>query len=248
MGVRDMCFTNDGKHFLTSSFDRFTKLWDTETGQCVQRFTTNKVPFCCVYNPAEDKQDFFLTGMQDKKIIQWDVRSGEQTQEYDRHLGPVNTITFFDENRRFASTSDDKSVRIWEWEVPVDTKVISAPDLHAIPAVKMSPDGKWLVGQSMDNRIIVFQVADSKLRFAKKRAFKGHMNSGYACAMDYSPDMSYMISGDSAGKVFVWNFKTNGMVARWKAHDQVCIGSLWHPHEPSKVVTCGWDNVIKMWD
>lgn len=47
--------------------------------------------------------------------LQWDVRSGEITQEYDRHLGAVNTITFVDENRRFVTTSDDKSLRVWEW-------------------------------------------------------------------------------------------------------------------------------------
>ena len=38
-------------------------------------------------------------------------------QEYDRHLGAVNTITFVDENRRIVSTSDDKSLRVWEWYV-----------------------------------------------------------------------------------------------------------------------------------
>lgn len=47
--------------------------------------------------------------------MQWDIRSGEAVQEYDRHLGAVNTITFVDENRRFVSTSDDKSLRVWEW-------------------------------------------------------------------------------------------------------------------------------------
>ncbi len=47
--------------------------------------------------------------------VQWDIRSGEVVQEYDRHLGAVNTITFVDENRRFVSTSDDKSLRVWEW-------------------------------------------------------------------------------------------------------------------------------------
>ena len=41
--------------------------------------------------------------------------SGEVVQEYDRHLGAVNTITFVDENRRFVTTSDDKSLRVWEW-------------------------------------------------------------------------------------------------------------------------------------
>jgi len=34
-----------------------------------------------------------------------------------RHLGAVNTITFFDRNQRIATTSDDKSIRIWEWYV-----------------------------------------------------------------------------------------------------------------------------------
>lgn len=53
---------------------------------------------------------FYLT-----PVSQWDVRTGEVVQEYDRHLGAVNTITFVDENRRFVSTSDDKSLRVWEW-------------------------------------------------------------------------------------------------------------------------------------
>jgi pre-mRNA-processing factor 17 len=38
-------------------------------------------------------------------------------------LGAVNTITFVDENRRFVSTSGDKSMRVWEWDIPVDMKV-----------------------------------------------------------------------------------------------------------------------------
>ena len=49
--------------------------------------------------------------------LQWDNDSGETVQEYDRHLGAVNTITFVDENRKFVTTSDDKSLRVWEWYV-----------------------------------------------------------------------------------------------------------------------------------
>lgn len=87
--VRDITFNNNGTQFLSASYDRYTKLWDTETGQCVQAFTNGKIPYCVKFNPDPDKQHIFLAGMSDKKIIQYDIRSGEITQEYDQHLGPV---------------------------------------------------------------------------------------------------------------------------------------------------------------
>ena len=43
-------------------------------------FTSNKVGYCCKFNPDEDKQHLFVTGMADKKILCWDIRSGEIVQ------------------------------------------------------------------------------------------------------------------------------------------------------------------------
>ncbi|KAM3931939.1 pre-mRNA-processing factor 17 [Leptodactylus fuscus] len=245
--VRDICFNNAGTQFLSAAYDRYLKLWDSETGQCISRFTNRKVPYCVKFNPDEDKQNLFVAGMSDKKIVQWDIRSGEIVQEYDRHLGAVNTITFVDENRRFVSTSDDKSLRVWEWDIPVDFKYIAEPSMHSMPAVTLSPNGKWLACQSMDNQILIFG-AQNRFRLNKKKIFKGHMVAGYACQVDFSPDMSYVVSGDADGKLNIWDWKTTKLYSRLKAHDKVCIGAVWHPHETSKVITCGWDGLIKLWD
>ncbi|XP_077145673.1 pre-mRNA-processing factor 17 [Ranitomeya variabilis] len=245
--VRDVCFNNAGTQFLSAAYDRYLKLWDSETGQCISRFTNRKVPYCVKFNPDPDKQNLFVAGMSDKKIVQWDIRSGEIVQEYDRHLGAVNTITFVDENRRFVSTSDDKSLRVWEWDIPVDFKYIAEPSMHSMPAVTLSPNGKWLACQSMDNQILIFG-AQNRFRLNKKKIFKGHMVAGYACQVDFSPDMSYVVSGDADGKLNIWDWKTTKLYSRLKAHDKVCIGAVWHPHETSKVITCGWDGLIKLWD
>jgi WD40 repeat protein len=43
-------------------------------------------------------------------------------QEYNYHLGAVNTVTFIDDARRFVSSSDDKSLRVWEFGIPVQIK------------------------------------------------------------------------------------------------------------------------------
>ena len=72
--------------------------------------------------------------------------------------------------------------------------------------------------------------------------------AGYACQLDFSPDMSYIASGDGDGKVFVWDWKTTKLYSKFRAHESVCIGCTWHPHETSKLITCGWDGLIKLWD
>lgn len=67
------------------------------------------------------------------------MRSGEITQEYDQHLGPVNTINFVDNDRRFVTTSDDKMIRVWDFDIPVSIKIISEPSMHSMPAVGVDP-------------------------------------------------------------------------------------------------------------
>ena len=68
--VKDVSFSNDGRRFLSCGYDRQMKLWDTETGQCIKRFSNGKIPYVIKFHPDDDKQNIFLAGMSDKKIIQ----------------------------------------------------------------------------------------------------------------------------------------------------------------------------------
>jgi len=141
--VKDVTFSNDGRKFLSAGYDKQIKLWDTETGQCLRAFSNGKIPYVVKFNPDSDKQHNFLVGMNDKKIVQWDINTGEINQEYDQHLGAVNTITFVDENRRFVTTSDDKTMRAWDYDIPVVIKYIADPTMHSMPAVSLHPNSEY---------------------------------------------------------------------------------------------------------
>jgi WD40 repeat protein len=54
---------------LSAAYDRYIKLWDTETGKVISRFSNKKVPYCVKFNPEEEKQHLFVAGMADKKIV-----------------------------------------------------------------------------------------------------------------------------------------------------------------------------------
>ena len=140
--VKDIAFNNDGRRFLSAGYDKQIKLWDTETGACIQSFSNGKQANCIKFHPDEDKQHIFLAGQADKKIVQWDMNIKETTQEYDQHLGAVNSITFVDENRRFVTTSDDKTMRAWDFDIPVVIKYIADPTMYSIPSVTLSPNSE----------------------------------------------------------------------------------------------------------
>ncbi|KAH6826765.1 Transducin/WD40 repeat-like superfamily protein [Perilla frutescens var. hirtella] len=244
--VRDIWFSNDGSKFLSAGYDKNIKYWDTETGQVISTFSTGKVPYVVRLNPDEDKQNVLLAGMSDKKIVQWDINTGQITQEYDQHLGAVNTITFVDNNRRFVTSSDDKSLRVWEFGIPVVIKYISEPHMHSMPSISLHPNSNWLACQSLDNQILIYSTRE-RFQLNKKKRFAGHIAAGYACQVNFSPDGRFVMSGDGEGRCWFWDWKSCKVFRTLKCHDGVCIGAEWHPLEQSKVATCGWDGLIKYW-
>ena len=69
-------------------------------------------------------------------------------------------------------------------------KYIADPSMHSMPAVTLSPNAKWLACQSMDNKICIFS-AINRYKLHRKKQFTGHMVAGYACGLDFSPEMRY---------------------------------------------------------
>jgi len=95
--VREAKWDTAGARLLSASYDRSAKVWDVETGACLMSLEHGAIPYSGVWHP--DDPHTVLLGSANRKIMQHDVRTGEVALEYNYHLGPVNTVTFIDENR-----------------------------------------------------------------------------------------------------------------------------------------------------
>jgi len=89
------------------------------------------------------------------------------------HTGGINTITFIDEGWNFVTTADEKKICSWQFGIPVMIKHVLEPDMYPIPAAKVHPNGKYWVGQSMNNSIVVYDLKYG-FKINRKKRFAGH--------------------------------------------------------------------------
>ena len=93
--------------------------------------------------------------------------------------------------------------------------------------------------QSLDNQILIWSA--ETFRQNRQKRFAGHTVSGYACEIGFSPDGRFISSGDGAGNLHFWDFKTGRKYPNFiKAHNQALISHAWLPHE---TVSCALDGL-----
>ncbi len=244
--VKSVRFSGDGASFVTASFDRTIRVWDAETGTCTGSFSNGSIPNQALFSQREPT--VVLSACKNRRVMQYDLRSGEMVQEYNYHLDAVNSVTFYDDGNRFMSTSDDKKILLWDYNTPTPHKYIAEPHMHSMPAATLSPDGAHIAGQCMDNAIRVYST-QGRFSLAKNREFKGHVVSGYACQIAFSPNGRFLASGDEGGQLWFWDWVRCRKIKTLRGHTGgPCISLKWHPLRPSCVVSCGWDGKIKIWD
>lgn len=233
--IKDISFNNDGSKFLSASYDHWVKLWDTETGKCLERFRLKSVANVIKFNPFNN--DEFIVGLMNSKIDHYSISSKQVIQTYDHHLGSINSVTFL-ETKRFISTSEDKTVRVWDLQINIPVKLISDPTLHSMPVTKIHPQNKYFAAQSMDNTIMVFSARD-RYKTNKKKLFTGHNCAGYGIGIDFSPDGKNLVSGDSNGNVVFWDWKTTKLIKKLKVDERAITQVVWNTKEVSKVAFAG---------
>ena len=51
-----------------------------------------------------------------------------------------------------------------------------------------------------------------KVRQMKKKTFRGHNNSGFACQVGFSPNGQFLASGDGKGQLHFFDFKSTKVI------------------------------------
>ena len=121
--VNSVAISPDGEHVVSGSDDETIRIWNVATGKMIHKALSRGG---AVYSVSFSHDGHLLVaGVNSGEVQIWDVMTGQLVGEpYRGHKDMVGCAAFSLDNRRIISSSDDKTVRIWD--------VLETPEMHGL--------------------------------------------------------------------------------------------------------------------
>jgi len=156
--VLGIAFTADGKYLLSGSRDKTAKVWDLKAKESVMTFPDHQN---IVYGVAVkgDGSVGFSVGA-DKQVRTWKPGGdGKQMKNTGGHNDEVFKIAFSPKDQLFATSSADKTVKVWDADKLAATKTLSGLT-DFVYATAFSPDGTLVAAGSFAGEVAVWNAKD----------------------------------------------------------------------------------------
>ncbi|WP_017315111.1 serine/threonine-protein kinase [Mastigocladopsis repens] len=156
------------------------------------------------------------------------------------HLGDINSLAFNPQGTTLASSSDDKTIKLWNLK---NKKGIRTLHGHKgiVYSVAISPDGQTLVSGSQDKTIKVWNPNTGQ----EIHTLAGH--SSFINSVAISLDGQKIASGSYDNTIKVWNLKTGQEILTLEGHTGHILSVAISP-DGQKLASASADRTIKVWN
>ncbi|MBP87593.1 MAG: hypothetical protein CMJ64_12855 [Planctomycetaceae bacterium] len=153
------------------------------------------------------------------------------------HEAPIMSLAFNSNHTRLISSSEDKTVRVWDIADAKFPELLKYTAHEAVVRAVTFFDTATVLSAGADKKIHHWNLADGKL----VRSIEGHTGDVYSLAASATA----IVSASTDGTIRLWN-KTNGQAIRTIEHGspvkQVAVSA-----DNTKLASWGDNKQLKMW-
>jgi len=273
-------FHPDGKRLLTGGNDGLIKIWDCDRALNLltinppiqanlqspnQPLNQSNVTYAqkqseVIRNAGFSPDGNMIIAAKNRAISLWDLQ-GNLLANKIVHDGEIRSVKFHPDGDKFASSSDDKSVKIWQISDQVlasvssslTPKVLSSnspndpffliKSLNGNPSnilsLAFSRDGRKIALGAQDNSIQIFSLnGEIDMQLGK------HQDS--VLDMDFSPDNQYLLSTGKDRNARLWYFQ-NTLIDTMYGHKSTIWSVSFNPNGKT-FASSSVDKNIRIWN
>ncbi|KAK8845693.1 hypothetical protein M9Y10_020611 [Tritrichomonas musculus] len=241
MPLLDCQFDKMGNKFVTSSYDRTAKVWDTKSAdeEPVATFSghTGAVNTCRFNVPYGS---LVGTGSSDRNAAIWSVEQKKCVHMLNGHTDEVICVNFDHESKKFCSGSKDCTARVWSVETGEILNVLQKHTQKVIN-VEFHPQEQYLLTASKDSTAILWDLRSNEF-FAN---LKFHTDK--LCGAFFDTFGNRIVTGSYDKKACVWDMKNLQKPLHVLIDHTDQIRSVSISIDGKKVATASRDKTARVW-
>jgi WD40 repeat protein len=221
----------------SASYDCTLRLWDTETGKCLNILAGHQHILMGIDFDPSGK--ILASGSFDRTIKIWDVQTGECLKTLTGHTKEVNCVAFSGDGQFLASGSNDYTIKIWDVQTGECLKTLRG-HVQGITMVDFAP-GKNILATGDNNQVLKLWDVDEEKCL---KTWQGYTDFMLTTAI--SPNGKLLAGGSSDKNIRIWDLKSGGLISTGK-HD-AWVWMVDFSSDGRTLVSCSEDETIKLWD
>lgn len=232
--ITGLQFSKKGQVLFSSSLDGTVRAFDLLRYRNFRTFTaTERLQFNCL--AADPSGEVVVAGSQDSfDIFVWSVQTGQLLDTLSGHEGPVSGLSFGVENSVLASSSWDKTIRIWS--IFSRSQQVEPIEVQSdVLSIAMRPDSKEVSVSMLDGHIVTYNVEDANQvhlidgkrdiiggRYLDDRfESKNSARSKYFTTIDYSFDGNFLIAGGNNNSICLYDVENEVLLKKFRVSENM---------------------------
>ena len=227
---------------ITSMSWEDIRVWDFYTGMCKSakrhHYDSSEVYSFDTDFSSDSTYQAFPSG---RDVVIANISNDEDERKFVGHTDNVNQTKYTPDNNYVVSSSDDRTVRIWDLD---STNYIKKIEGHSnqVNHVAYSQDGKIIVSASSDSTIRIWNGATGNCL----RTLRGH--AGYVNSVAFSPNGKNIVSASSDSTIRIWDYASGQCLRVLKDEDDPGFETAFFSPDGKNIVSSSMYNVVNIWD
>jgi len=261
--VNSVEFDSTGERLLTSSADGTARVWNTRTGQVL--FTLGQVDQTPYVHQATFSADGRFIATANGNLLGpngrpvettpyqytaqiWDATNGRLLLTLDGHTDQVLNVAFNTKNTMLATSSADRTAKIWNLTLDARQRPIAAVDSFTLAhpdwarGVAFSHDDSRLVTGSFDHGVRVWITRSGTLLYF----LPGHKVFVYTTL--FTADGTRVVSASRDGTARLWNVTQSGSRELYTFNLNDRVYGLAYSRDGMLIAAGGRGNFARVWD